>query len=128
MTSGPVWIDDEHFRVGDVEFESSGGESTASRFCIRKPRRLVEATVELVRRFEAPRIFEIGIARGGSTALIALVARPRRLVAVELDADRVGALDELIAQRELGESVRRVLRRRPVGPGAARGDRRRAVR
>jgi predicted O-methyltransferase YrrM len=106
MIAAPVWSDDEHFRVDDVEFVYSSGESTVSRFCIRKPRRLVEMTVELVGRFEAPRVFEIGIARGGSTALIALVARPRRLVAVELDADRVGALDELIARRDLGESVR----------------------
>ena len=64
--SVPVWIDDRHFRVDAVEFVYSGDDSTVDRFCIRKPRRLVEATVELVRHLEAPRIFELGIARGGS--------------------------------------------------------------
>jgi SAM-dependent methyltransferase len=101
-----VWIDDTHFRVGDVDFACSGADSTVECFSIRKPRHLVEATVDLARRFSAPRIFELGIARGGSTALLALAGEPSRLVAAELDAERVGALDQLIEQRGLAESIR----------------------
>lgn len=106
MISEPVWIDDRTCRVANIEFVYSAGDSTVDRFCIRKPRRLVEATVALLRGFDAPRILELGIARGGSTALLALTGNPAKLVAIELDTERVEALDELIEQRGLGAVIR----------------------
>ena len=60
----------------------------------------------MVERFQGENFVELGIAFGGSPALTALVAPPRKLVAVDLKADRVEALDELIAERGLGERVR----------------------
>jgi predicted O-methyltransferase YrrM len=106
MISEPVWIDDHTLRVDGVDFVYSAGESTVDRFCIRKPRPLVESTLELVGRFHTPRIFELGIARGGSTALLALASEPAKLVAVELSTERVAALDELIERRGLNSTVR----------------------
>ena len=59
----------------------------------------------MVERFKGENFVELGIASGGSAALTALVAPPRKLVAVDLKANRVEALDELIAERGLRERV-----------------------
>jgi len=96
-----IWNADDRFTVDGVSFLSSHGPSTPDRFCIRKPRPLVDATVALVRRVQPARIVEIGIASGGSAALLALVARPERLVAIERDPTPVAALADLIAARSL---------------------------
>jgi hypothetical protein len=96
-----TWIGDDRFEVDGVSFISSHGESTSDAFCIRKPRPLVEATVALLRRTRPARIVEVGIASGGSAALLALVAQPARLVAIERDETPVGALASLITARSL---------------------------
>src|SRR4051794_6844014 len=96
-----IWSADDRFTVDGVSFVCSHDASTPDLFCIRKPRPLVDATVELVRRVHPDRIVEIGIASGGSAALLALVARPRALVAIERDAEPVGALADLAAARSL---------------------------
>ena len=94
------------FRVDGVEFSYSSGESAPDHFCIRKPRHLVDATVALLRDLRSPRIVELGIASGGSTALIALVSDPHRIAALELSSTPVAALAALIERRGLSESVR----------------------
>ena len=96
-----IWNADDRFTVDGVSFVCSHGESTADFFCIRKPRPLVDATVALLRQIRPTRIVEIGIASGGSAALLALVAQPRILVAIERDAKPVDALARLIAARSL---------------------------
>ncbi len=105
MSSQPVWDGDASFRVGGVHFVVSHDASTADRLCIRKPRALVEATVELVRAFDRPNVVEIGIAAGGSTALLALTGDPRRLVAIERSPEPVAALDALVDRRALHDRV-----------------------
>ncbi len=100
------WTDNTRFDVDGVAFACATGPSTRECFCVRKPRPLVEATVALLDELHPDRIVELGIASGGSTALLALVARPEALLALELDATRVDALDELIAARGLAASVR----------------------
>ena len=95
-----------HFRVGDVEFRC-GFEGSRSRFfSIEKDPSRIKGYLQMVERFQGENFVELGIAFGGSAALAALVAPPRKLVAVDLKADRVEALDELIAERGLGERVR----------------------
>jgi predicted O-methyltransferase YrrM len=93
------------FRVEDIEFVSTYAPSTVDRFCILKTEEQLEFYVELCERFAGGSIVELGIAAGGSTALLALLARPRRLVALELDAKPVEALDTLLRQRGLGGTV-----------------------
>ncbi len=94
------------FRVGDIEFLCGYEDSKSRSFSILKDRIMVEEYLEIVERFRGENFVELGIASGGSVALTALVAPPRKLVAVELKQDRVEALDELIADRGLGERVR----------------------
>ena len=95
-----------HFRVGDVEFRCGFEESRSRFFSIEKDPSRIEGYLQMVERFQGENFVELGIAFGGSPALTALVAPPRKLVAVDLKADRVEALDELIAERGLGERVR----------------------
>ena len=95
-----------HFRVGDVEFRC-GFEGSRSRFfSIEKDPSRIKGYLQMVERFQGENFVELGIAFGGSPALTALVAPPRKLVAIDLKTERVEALDELIAERGLGERVR----------------------
>lgn len=83
-------------------------DSTPERFYIVKSRAFVDrylALAEELRGTDAT-IVELGIAEGGSTVLLALAARPRRLVAVDLESQRLDALDELLRRRGLEDSVR----------------------
>jgi hypothetical protein len=95
------------FQVGDVEFHCSAQRgSTVDRFFIRKDRALVEEYVDVLDDFPRANIVELGIAEGGSVALVLLVSPPRKLVALELDETPVKALDELITRLALGGRVR----------------------
>jgi predicted O-methyltransferase YrrM len=99
--------EDEAWRIDGVELVFSyAQESTAERFCIRKHQGIIDLYAELCPRFRGGRIVELGIAAGGSTALMALLAEPAKLVACELAATRVDALDELIRRRRLDDVVR----------------------
>lgn len=85
-----------------------GEGSSADRFYIVKAPELVERYLELCDAHRGGRIVELGIAEGGSTALLAIAARPSALVAVDLEQRRVGALDELIEARGLADVVHAV--------------------
>jgi predicted O-methyltransferase YrrM len=96
-----------HFRVGDVGFRCGFDDSSGRLFTIEKDPTRIEAYLEMVERFHGENFVELGIEFGGSAALTALVAPPRKLVAVDLKTERIEALDELIAERGLRERVRR---------------------
>ena len=94
------------FRVGDIEFHCGYEDSRSRDLTILKDPVLVEDYLEIVRRFQGENLVELGIARGGSVALTALAAPPRKLVAIDLDPDPVQPLDELIAERGIDQRVR----------------------
>jgi hypothetical protein len=101
------WNGDEEFVIDGTAFRCfvimrPGIESHPDRFCIIKPRWQIERYEELVRRESPKNIFELGIWAGGSTAFLALLARPEKLVAVELSADPAAALETFVKQRRLG--------------------------
>ena len=95
------------FMIDGVEFvcQYSPG-STAERFYIVKNLQLVERYRQLCDQVVGGTIVELGIAEGGSTALLALLARPTRLVAIDLESERLEALDAFIEHRGLHEVVR----------------------
>ena len=69
--------------VGETEFVRSFGlDSTPQRFRIRKNASLMTLYQELCPRVRGGRIVELGIADGGSTALLALAAQPTLPVAI----------------------------------------------
>jgi SAM-dependent methyltransferase len=101
LPSGNRW------QVGNTQFVFGfGGPSSGDRLLIQKPPPLVERYVELCKNFQHGAIVELGIAAGGSTALISLLAQPRKLVACELHDKPVAALTEFIDRRGASATVR----------------------
>jgi predicted O-methyltransferase YrrM len=98
--------DQDQFTVDGVEFVCDYDTgSTPERFILVKPARFAAAYRTLIERFAGSSIVELGIAEGGSTALIAVAVAPRRLLAFDIEPVRVPALDELVARRGLGDVV-----------------------
>jgi predicted O-methyltransferase YrrM len=97
----------DSFTVEDVEFvcDYQAG-SSADRFYIVKDLQHIRWYRDLFDRIQGAAIFELGIAEGGSTALTALLARPRKLVAIDNEEERLAALDQFIDARGLGSVVR----------------------
>ena len=103
-----IRVDDGVYRVGDTTFTAAPFErfaSTPDHFCIVKPPLLVERYVSLIEQLRPRRIVELGICKGGSTALLAALTRPDGLLAVELDDARIAALDTFLARQNLERSV-----------------------
>jgi predicted O-methyltransferase YrrM len=101
-----VTINDQTWKIEETEFISRNrGGSTVDCFTLRKPANLVAKYVDLCRDFHGGSMVELGIDAGGSTAMIALLAEPRKLVACDLK-DEVVALTDFVALRQLGDSVR----------------------
>jgi Methyltransferase domain len=98
---------DQHtFVVDGVEFVSGYvPESTAERFYIVKSEELLGMYDAFMAEHRPARIFELGIAEGGSVALMALLPHVTRLVAIDNEPNRLDALDEFVATRHLGQVV-----------------------
>ena len=107
---GLRWRGDDEFELGGVEFACRPGlespfESTADRFCICKARWAVEELSDLLSRLQPRRVIEVGLERGGSTALISGLVDLEKLVGIELRSEPIAALHELTARRGLQEAV-----------------------
>ena len=96
------------FRVDGVDFKcaTDQGHSTRDRFLIRKDHGLVQDYAEILRSFRGANVIELGIASGGSAALMSLLAAPKKLVAIDLTETRVEALDQFISDRSLDDCVK----------------------
>jgi predicted O-methyltransferase YrrM len=94
-------IDGVRFTTGYVRVEGD-----PNVFTLVKSADLVSRYERLLEHARADRIVELGIAYGGSTAFLAMRARPRKLVAVEFESARLPHLDRFIDERGLGEVVR----------------------
>lgn len=104
------WLRPERFEIGGTVFqveppdELFTTEMDGADFFVMKERSHVEELVRLVERLRPEHIVELGVFRGGSTALLCELARPRRMVAV--DRDRVDAkLREFVARPEFAGAV-----------------------
>jgi predicted O-methyltransferase YrrM len=93
--------------VDGVEFVLSFGPGSGDRrFALLKTREMLDQYRALADHISGANVVELGIARGGSAAWLALELRPAKLVAVDIVDDRVEALDALIADRGLSDVVR----------------------
>jgi predicted O-methyltransferase YrrM len=100
-------ISGERFNIAGVDFVSSLVESSRSdRLAIKKNPALVDRYRRLLHGLPQPRIFELGIAQGGSVAMLALLGDPERLVAIEVSPQPVQALADFIEARGLSDRVR----------------------
>jgi predicted O-methyltransferase YrrM len=114
--SSVVWSSDDVFNVGEtayflVEFQQPLRALHASRsapngFAIYKTRDQIDAFVRLVAHFRSSRIVELGIWEGGSTALLAQLAQPDKLVAVDITPEPVPGLERFVASHALHGRVR----------------------
>ncbi len=93
------------FRVLDTEYVTTLGSGATSDLCIKKPPGLVDLTVEFLSDYRRANIVELGISRGGSTALIAQIAEPKKLVALELSEDPVEPLERFIDDTDRRSTV-----------------------
>lgn len=66
-----------------------------------KPRWQVEQYLRFLEEVRPRRIFELGIYDGGSTAFLVQIARPDKIVAIDVNERRCAALDEFVASRQL---------------------------
>lgn len=107
--AGPLYPREEgdRFTVDGVEFVCDYAPgSTAERFSIVKPAAHAALYRDLCRSAAGRTVVELGIAEGGSTALMALLGPPERLVAVDLEPVPVTALSDFIERRGLSDVVR----------------------
>jgi len=108
-----TWLDDHTFRVGDTEFalmrdldDLHARESTGDCFVLGKNRRLVDDLFEMRETANIRRIVDLGIFKGGSMALYALIFEPLKLVGIEYATDVVEPLRDFIDRHDLAERVR----------------------
>ena len=107
------WRSDEDLSVGESRFRLlpeglTGAEKleiTVPEFLVVKPRWMIERYAALVGELRPRRIVELGVFQGGSTALLAELARPEVLVAV--DAQPLRFLTKAIVDKtHMAEAVR----------------------
>jgi predicted O-methyltransferase YrrM len=109
------WLDDAHLRVDGVGYTMVWDGLVAGRldafaatddFHIWRFRSEMLALLHLVREYQRGTMVEVGIAQGGTTALLAQVLQPRKLIAVELSTEPLVQLDRFIHTKGLEAVVR----------------------
>ncbi len=111
--TGLEWINDERFRIGGAEFIMTTDldalhkiQTSNESFLLGKNRFLIEDIVKMRDSVHIKNIVDIGIFKGGSVALYALLFEPKKLVAIEYMSDRIKPLDDFINSRGLRKSVK----------------------
>jgi Methyltransferase domain len=103
------WTHEDTFSIGDTEFVCRPVfrrfRSTPRRFCLLKARWAVEEYVRLLRDRSPQNIMEVGVYDGASAALFAEIARPRKLVTIDIADPGSTALDEWVRDHGLERHV-----------------------
>lgn len=101
------WLDDRHLEVAGTRLTAAAYQESADtdQLVIIKSPATVRRLVDLLGTERPRRIVELGVKEGGSTALIALVARPEVLVAVDLAEEPPPRLVEVLAASDTGDRV-----------------------
>jgi predicted O-methyltransferase YrrM len=108
MPAQPSFIDDHVLVVGETEFYCSLylHRGRAHQLPVMKDPDLVQRWIQMIDALAPEHIVEFGIQAGGSTALLAELAAPTKLVAMELSPKPVEALADHLERRRLGDIVR----------------------
>jgi hypothetical protein len=100
-----AWLTDDTFEIAGVTYvcRPIGGRfpSEPGRFCLLKPRHEVEFYERLLTERAPQRIVEVGSYDGASSALIAEIAHPRRLVTIDRRETPSAAFTDFVARRGL---------------------------
>ena len=104
-----VWTHPDTFLLGGVEFVCRalmrGFRSTPERMLLVKSRWQAEWYEQFLRHLRPQSVVEIGTFDGASLAMCAEIARPQRLVGVDLRSEPSPALAAYIEQRGLEDRV-----------------------
>jgi predicted O-methyltransferase YrrM len=103
------WKSDTEFVLAGVSYvclELPAERLMQDRFRILKPRWQVERYEQIIDEANPKNIFELGIWEGGSTALLAQLAQPSKLVAVDRKPNPSAVLERFLDQRDLRVSVK----------------------
>lgn len=108
MPGTPTFIDDRLLRIGEVDFHCDVlvDDAPDGPLPVMKPRDLVERYIELSQGLQPAIIVELGIRRGGSTALLSELTHPKKLIAVDRTRAPAPALRDYVERRGLTEVVR----------------------
>jgi len=108
MPNCAQFVDDHVLLVGNYRFhcEHHLRAVTPGTLQVEKPRELVEDYMNLCRELQPRRIVELGVYKGGSTALLSELAEPEKLVALELSEEPVPILSRYVEERGLTDVVR----------------------
>jgi SAM-dependent methyltransferase len=108
----PEWLADNLMRVDGVEFYLTVGldelhshASQRNHFLLGKNRQMIDDVLALRQRERIDRILDVGIFKGGSTALYAKLFEPSKLVAIEYTAEPVAALTAFIEDNALADRL-----------------------
>jgi predicted O-methyltransferase YrrM len=93
--------------IGDTDFNVAPFLlRNDQRMAIFKTREMLETVATAIEEAGARNIVELGIGHGGSTAFLAQLARPKKLVAIEKKTETIAGLDEYIASHGLQDAVK----------------------
>jgi len=103
-----VWTDEEHFTIAGTRFEC--GERNRFKpheghFYVFKSPAAIRHYVRLLESIQARRIVELGTFHGGSTAMVAALCDPEKLVGVDITEERIAELDAFIEEQALSGRV-----------------------
>jgi predicted O-methyltransferase YrrM len=105
------WKSDTHLVLAGVDFalaptDLPAGRATEGALLLRKDRWMVERYVALQSELKPRNVFELGIYEGGSAAMLTLLFRPDRLVAIDLAPTRHPGFQNFIDAHDLHDTVR----------------------
>jgi predicted O-methyltransferase YrrM len=90
----PVWNDEHTFTLDGITYSSM--QDGDADLLLLKTQPMVDFYVDLVAREQPRRIFDLGIYRGGSAALLTQLADPDKLVCIDRQRTPVPALQAFI--------------------------------
>ena len=87
MAPTPEWTSEHDFTLDGVSYRSMTNRSAPDQMVLLKTREMVEGYEALLAELQPRRVLELGIYSGGSAALISQLARPDKLVALDIVPD-----------------------------------------
>jgi predicted O-methyltransferase YrrM len=110
-TQEPTFLSQHHLRIGEdnfyCDYSWDGNEAVPEGFIgTQKERYQVERYIDMASRFNAEVIVELGIRRGGGSALLHALHQPQLLIGIELNSERAADLSAYIAKHDLGSAVK----------------------
>jgi predicted O-methyltransferase YrrM len=112
---GMEWLSKRMFQIGSHKFSISASivemfvsskNIDGNTFDLAKTPNLLVRYFNRIAKRKPRHLLELGVFRGGSAALLQLIAKPERMLALELSPERIGILDRFIETEGLEDRLR----------------------